>query len=213
MQFYGIMIVFLCFIGRIFGGSLPEGKLEAELLAPYIPLVMEELSKEFSLQNTSRTQRCTREYGYRFFELEKGNKEFTPIPEFFQKLGDEICKGLGHPPQTFMNVILSIYDEGFHLEPHMDIYEKMPFSNRDYFFGENVYGIVIEPDSSGHLYFVTTEEALPPLGLDPIYSLEEVVGSIYCLSGPFRRFPYFHGVSRVAKQRITITFRTVCFSG
>lgn len=112
MQIYGIILTFLSLIGSAYSGSLPEGKLETEILATFIPNIMEEVSKEFSLQNTERTHRFTREYGYRFFELEKGNNEFTPIPEFFQDLGFEICKAFRHPPQKFTNVILYCRKKG-----------------------------------------------------------------------------------------------------
>lgn len=43
--------------------SFPQSVLEPEELAKFYPLVMEEATKEFVLQNDGRTQRNTREYG------------------------------------------------------------------------------------------------------------------------------------------------------
>ena len=106
-------------------------------------------------------------------------------------------------------MILSYYGPGFHLEPHVDV----NIDNREndpFYFNEKVYGIVIEPDEEGNLYFVKwDEEGLPPLGLEPVYNLSEKVGSVFCLEGPFRHQPYFHGVSDIKNRRISITFRTV----
>ena len=96
------------------------------------------------------------------------------------------------------------------MEPHIDRHQSM---GKDYFFEDKVYGIIIEPDETGHLYFIKDEtNRFPPLDSDPIYSLEEKRGTVFCLQGPYRKAPYFHGVSEVSKRRISITFRTVDFS-
>lgn len=189
----------------------PQSQIDGKILDKYYPLVMAEVEKEFALQNDGRTRRCTREYGYSFFDLENGGRTFTPAPKFFYALGKKICKKLGHPPQTFTNIILSLYEEGFSLEPHVDI-NATDHSGKNYYFDENVYGIIIEADPTGHLYFVRDDvNMIPPLDLEPIYSLKEQQGTIFCLQGMYRKAPYFHGVTRVSHRRISITFRNVLF--
>jgi hypothetical protein len=191
--------------------SLPQSQLAPEILSHYVPLINEEIKKVFAHQDDGRTRRDTREYGYSFFKMENNDFTYSPPPSFFQELGTHICQALGHEPVEFTNIILSLYEEGFHLEPHVDVNVKDLYKNCTFYFDENVYGIVLEADPTGHLYFVKWEgEGLvPPLNLEPIYALEEYPGMIFCLQGPLRQSPYFHAVSTVSKRRISITFRTV----
>jgi len=188
-----------------------EGRLTAEILAEFIPLILAEVDKEFAHQNDSRTLRDTRQYGLNFFQMLHGDFTYTPPPDFFQQLGAHICRTFGHEPVEFTNIILSLYGKDFHLEPHVDVSDKDLYGNAPFYFGERVYGIVIEPDPEGHLYFLKWEEEglAPPLGIKPIYSLKEEAGTVFCLQGDYRKTPYFHGVSTVSNRRISITFRTV----
>jgi len=186
----------------------PQGQISSEVLSQFYPMIMEEIEKEFSHQNTSHTHRDTREYGYSYFKMEEGDFSYLPPPEFLSMLGKEVCQALGHPTEEFTNIILSLYEEGFHLRPHVDTH--VAANTKGYYYDENVYGIIIEADPTGHLYFVRDEvNPMPPLDLAPIYNLEETTGSIFCLKGDFRMPPYFHGVSGVSKRRISITFRKV----
>jgi hypothetical protein len=188
----------------------PQGQISSEILSQFYPEIIEEVEKEFSRQDTTRTHRDTREYGYSYFKMEEGDFSYTPPPAFLSLLGNEVCKALGHPPEEFTNIILSLYEEGFHLEPHIDTHAGSNTSG--YYYDENVYGIIIEADPTGHLYFVRDDvNPRPPLDLVPIYNLEETTGSIFCLQGDLRMPPYFHGVSRVSKRRVSITFRKVIF--
>jgi hypothetical protein len=172
---------------------------------------MAEVNDEFAHQNDSRTRRDTRQYGLNFFKMLNNDFGYSPPPAFFQELGAHICKTLGHEPVEFTNIILSFYEKDFHLEPHVDVNAKDLYGNAPFYFGERVYGIVIEPDLTGHLYFAKWEgEGLvPPLDIEPVYELKEEVGTIFCLERDFRKTPYFHAVSPVSKRRISITFRTV----
>lgn len=172
---------------------------------------MEELSCDFSSQNDARTRRDTRQYGFNFFKMLNGDFSYLAPPTFFQELGAHICKAFGHEPVEFTNIILSLYEKDFHLEPHVDVNAKDLYGNAPFYFGERVYGIVVESDPTGHLYFVKWEgEGLaPPLDIEPVYSLKEEEGTIFYLEGAFRKTPYFHGVSKVSNRRISITFRTV----
>lgn len=204
-----VTLCLTCYVGGV--EPIPVGKLDESILDPFLPFITQELNKEFALQNDGRTRRCTREYGYSFFRLENGDYTLSPIPPFFQELGELVCKEFGYPSDTFTNVILSYYDQGYHLEPHEDINDSMPIQ-KGYFFDEQVFGIVIEADATGHLFFVKDEiNRIPLLTLEPVYHLQEEKGTIYCLEGPFRKFPYFHGVTEVTNKRISITFRKVIF--
>ncbi len=94
-----------------------------------------EVSKEFRHQDDGRTRRDTREYGFSFFKMLEGGDSYDPPPLFLQELGRDICRVLGHePPSEFNNIILSYYEKGFYLEPHVD---------SDLYFSERVYGIII----------------------------------------------------------------------
>lgn len=187
----------------------PQSQISREILERFYPLILEELDKEFAHQNDGRTYRDTREYGYSFFKMQQGDFDYLPPPLFFQELGAHICACFGHDPQEFTNIILSSYETGFHLEPHIDAHTSHRYNNC-FYFDEKVYGIIIEPDSTGHLYFARDETSFtPPLDLEPIYSLEEKSGTIFCLQGKYRMAPYFHGVSKVSQKRISITFRRV----
>lgn len=202
-------------VATIFGycetSPFPQGLLNPEIVDYFYPKIMKETENEFAHQNSRRTNRNTREYGYSYFKMEKGDFSYTPPPEFLKALGIEICLALGHPPREFTNIILSIYEEGFHLSPHIDTNSSDPH-HKGYYFDENVYGIIIENDPTGHLYFIHDDvNSIPSLDSIPIYSLEEKPGTIFCLQESYRKAPYFHGVSKVSKQRISITFREVVF--
>ncbi|MDN3506673.1 MAG: hypothetical protein P0S96_05545 [Simkaniaceae bacterium] len=211
-----VLVLFACWMitGNLFPSdcsyTIPQSKVDSTVLSHYTPYIKEELKDELALQDDERTHRFTREYGYSFFKMAQGDFSFTPPPEFLQEIGALVCEALGHEPVEFTNIILSNYDEDFSLEPHVDINEEDNSKDFDFYFDERVYGIIIEPDLSGHLYFVKWEEGLvPPLNLEPIYSLSEEAGTVFCLQDELRKFPFFHGVSKVSNHRISITFRTV----
>ncbi len=189
--------------------SLPQSRLDPQVFEKFYPEVLNEIEKElFVRQNDGRTLRDTREYGYSFHKTENSDFSFTPIPSYLQMLGNAVCEALGHPPQEFTNVIVSLYPRGFHLEPHFDRNAIDP--RRGCYFDEKVYGLVIEPDATGHLYFVRDDQNyIPPLDLEPILSIDEKAGTVYCLEGESRYLPYFHAISNVSNRRISVTFRNV----
>src|SRR5579872_6246702 len=190
---------------------IPMGKLDPHILAEFEPLIRAEAAKEFALQDDARARRNTREYGFSFFKMVNGDFSYSPPPEFFQRLGAHICQALGHEPVEFTNIIFSVYEKGFHLNPHVDVNKKDLRGTAPFYFGERVYGLVIEPDPTGHLYFAKWEgkEWSPPVDIEPVYSIDEKAGTVFCLEGDFRRSPYFHAVSPVSNKRISLTFRTV----
>lgn len=202
------ILFFFTIAGHTDAPPFPQSQLDPILLESFYPQIMSEVEKPFFYQNDGRTHRGTREYGYSFFKMETGDFSYSPPPLFLQQLGAKICEALGDPQQEFTNIILSLYDEGFHLEPHVDTNATDP--HKGYYFEENVYGIIIAADATGHLYFVRDDAHLrPPLDLKPIYALEEKPGLIFCLKGTYRKSPFFHGVTKVSNHRISITFRRV----
>lgn len=188
---------------------MPQNQLAPEIIEYFYPKILEELEKEFSQQNDQRTHRNTLEYGYSFFKMENNDFSYTTPPEFYNELGYLVCECLGNAPQEFTNIILSVYEEGFHLEPHIDI-NATDHTDKVYYFDENVYGVIIEADSTGHLYIARDDKnRIPPLNIEAVYSVEEKLGTVFCLQGQFRKAPYFHGVTSVTNRRISITFRKV----
>ena len=189
--------------------GISTGKIHPEVLNHFYPLVLKELQSNLSLQSDKRTRRKTNEYGYSFFKMTQGDLTYTPPPAFLIDLGNKVCKALDLPPQNFSNFIVSLYEPGLHLEPHVDI--DLSQSEYGFYFSEQVFGIIMEPDSTGHLQFIYYDgkDAPPPLNLKPLLVLEEEAGTVYLLQGKYRHAPYFHGVSKVSNHRISVTFRTV----
>lgn len=208
---FRFLTLLLGFSFSLYSSPIPVSQLDEQVLDAFIPEIMQELEQDVVVQNDGRTRRGTREYGYSYFRLENKNYTLAPIPDFLQSLGEKVCEELGYAPHYFNNVILSFYEKGYFLEPHEDVNDSMP-NLKGYFFDENVFGIVVEADETGHLYFVKDEvNRIPQLNLKPVYELEEKNGTVYCLCGPFRKFPFFHGVTKVSNRRISVTFRTVNF--
>ena len=203
-------ISFMDMVDGNVGLAVNSVQLPADQIELCIELIKESLVENaLSYQDTTRTQRKTREYGYSFFQLEQGGREYTAIPEYLQGLGNAVCQALGKSPRPFSNVIVSLYESGFHLEPHVDV-----DVNQDYhfYFHEDVFGVILESDASGHLYITRHDDldSLPPPG-NPVWELVEAPGVAFCLEGNLRHHPYFHGVTPVTHRRISVTFREVGF--
>lgn len=187
-----------------------KAQLDELTLNSFNEQIQNELSKVFASQNDQRTVRNTREYGYSFFKMEQGCFDFEAPPSFLIELGKAICRAFNHPEKEFTNIILSRYEEGFHLEPHVDVSDVYRCGEAPFYFDEEVYGLILEADETGHLYFVEwNEPGRPPLDLEPVYEVKEEKGTLFCLKGLSRNPPYYHGVSDVKKRRLSLTFRTV----
>ncbi|MDN3508000.1 MAG: hypothetical protein P0S94_03660 [Simkaniaceae bacterium] len=206
MRLMTLMMAMCC---GVVANPIPVGQLDREVLEPFLPLIYEEVAKEFTLQNDGRTKRMTKEYGYSFFKMIEGDRTYEAPPAFYQELGEKVCEALGHRSAEFNNVILSLYKKGFKLEPHVDVDASHGLG---FYFDEHVYGLIIEADKTGHLYFVVHHGALlPSLNLEPLFSLKEKQGTIFSLEGAYRHAPFYHAVTPVSNQRISITLRTVRF--
>lgn len=189
--------------------SLAIGHVDLADLEALIPQIEAELDKPMTLQDDEHTMRATREYGYSFFRLREGDTSYVTPPAFLEQLGDLVCDALGHPRQKFSNFIISRYDSGFHLKYHADSAEE-DVAKQGFCFDERVYGVIIEPDTTGHLNFVLGEvDGTQIRPIKNVLDLSEEVGTAFCLQGPYRHVPYYHGVSEVSNQRISVTFRCV----
>ena len=187
--------------------------LSQGLINQILPQVRELLKVgQVRRQDDGRTNRLTLQYGYDFFKLQDGDREFVDVPEVLVDLGEAILKAFGKPLDPFSNIIISEYKPGYSLEPHADT-DVSKGEGKGYYFEEDVYGVILETDPTGHLYFIYDEkaESSPDLGQTPIFEMEEAPGICFCLNGDIRTAPYFHGVSEVSKSRISITYRRVQF--
>lgn len=190
--------------------SLPTGLISQQILDGCKSQIEQLLAADVTHQLDSRTNRMTREFGYSYFKLEQGDHSYVEPPDFLQELGNQICIALEHPCRKFTNVIVSLYEKDYHLEPHIDV--SLENATNGFYFSEEVYGIIIEADETGHLYFIShCGEGPPPLNADPVFSIDEKPGMVFCLQGPLRNAPFHHAVSTVTNRRISITFREVFF--
>ncbi len=172
-------------------------------------------------QDTARTVRTTYEFGYNYMAMKQGNNSFTEIPCFLKNLCSETVRAFNHagqnllpPPETFTNCIISIYDPGFKLQPHVDDHAaKMRAKGKGgYYFGDNVIGIVLKADTQGALYFIESpDDSEPAYNAAQAQQLQEQDGMAFLMNGKLRSEPYYHGVSDIKDQRISVTFRTVHF--
>ncbi|MBY0462618.1 MAG: hypothetical protein K2Q34_05515 [Alphaproteobacteria bacterium] len=154
-----------------------------------------------------------------YFNLVKGDNAFTKIPPYLMDLCGVSIDAFGPlyklgNAEDYLNVIISVYHKDYQLEPHVDV----DFSDRitdgkfvDFYFGKNVIGVVLRPDSKGQFYIIESSAEKPQHDLSHAIRLDEKPGTAFLLTGPLRRKPYYHGVSLVENSRISVTFRTVQF--
>jgi hypothetical protein len=171
-------------------------------------------------QLTANTNRQTLSFGYDYFKLNQNDRSFKDIPVSLQ----ELCKHsvtafrqeFALPSyKDFTNVIVSIYQEGYELEPHVDV-SRLNMSTGgnpvDYYFGEHVIGVILQEDIQGKFYIVESKDDSKPYNQPKILELNETKGLGFLLTGKLRYKPYYHGVSKVKSRRVSVTFRTVEFS-
>ena len=162
----------------------------------------------FHVQDDSRTKRKTIQFGYNFFKLEAGDTSFVEPPSFIQRIGEQVLRAFDNISSSgkshdslpddkaapFNNIIVSIYLNGFHLEPHVDtdvpvqanrgghqISDKMAsiqeystdapaaeITGQMYGFAEEIFGIILTADTTGKLYFThQLDDQLVPLRRTP----------------------------------------------
>lgn len=191
----------------------------AQLDKSFVDNIVKQLNAQLAASGLLREQsddytvRDTLAFGYDYFALLEGDQAFTPIPAYLEKLCHACIEALGPgyqlgAAQDYSNVIVSIYREGYRLQPHVDV---DPSENMNFYFGDQVIGVVLECDQAGRFYLVQGESEADTAGKPPLWTLAETPGMVFLLEGMARRKPYFHGVTRVNKLRISVTFRTVIF--
>ena len=168
-------------------------------------------SLEGELQNTNGTQRRTYNFGYSYVRMKTGDRSFTPVPIFLIDLCNHAIKELSKiagknlpTADAFNNCIVSVYERGFKLQPHIDVDQAQTTSNGgkyNFYFGDEIIGVVLQADENGRLYLIDNKGDPRPI--------PERDGTAFLLSGPERRSP--HGVSPISSRRISATFRTVHF--
>jgi hypothetical protein len=151
--------------------SLPIRQLHAR----YVQAATEECLKHVSvpidasggvghMQNDTRTLRRTVQFGYNFFRLENGDRAYYQPPEVIRQLGREVQLRFGKScdkNKEFNNIIISSYEGGYQLEPHLDTGLEDLFQKK-YCFAESVYGVILVPDTDGCLYFIKDKSSRVP---------------------------------------------------
>lgn len=211
--------------------QIPVCSLEPALISSVSEKLKELFQNQhlFHSQKDERTIRDTIQYGYNFFKLEQGDLTYAPIPEFLHDLGNEILAAFGFENVLpFDNVIISVYESGYHLEPHEDTdivresnnsinlnqhYTDRMENRKEYAFAENIFGVVIVADGSGRFYILhdpsSTNSTVSIEKAETVFELNESPGVAFMLSGEARRRPFLHGVSEVCDRRVSVTFRHV----
>lgn len=174
---------------------------------------------------SKRSTRETWNYGYSFFhETPSGKPQYFAPPEALKTLGKEVVKQYHDylPDQyTVDNYIISVYNEGHELLPHFDFgrnnaphQNKYPYNKGiKFYYDDYILGLVIQPDSEGKLFWVhsPSTKAMPTDCAERVYTLKEEEGDTFCFGGALRFHPWYHGVSKVMNQRVSITFRATKF--
>jgi len=200
---------------------LPTSKICHKSVEEILALIQRNLfAINGNFQNNTKTIRKTYSFGYDFFSLLDNDRTFVPIPDYLQ----ELCRlsinsfsqqyDLGEV-QDYSNVIISYYQSGYKLEPHVDVDFSHQFTDGkhvNFYYGENVIGVILQPDDNGRLYILKANDINTIDQGDKVLELQEEVGTTYLLTGKYRRKPYYHGVNTVNNSRITVTFRTVKFN-
>eukprot|EP01130_Rhizamoeba_saxonica_P018478 TRINITY_DN9259_c2_g1_i3.p1 TRINITY_DN9259_c2_g1~~TRINITY_DN9259_c2_g1_i3.p1 ORF type:complete len:156 (-),score=21.28 TRINITY_DN9259_c2_g1_i3:29-496(-) len=117
-----------------------------------------EVQIPFHVQNDGRTFRNTIEFGYSYHRMSTNDFSYTPEPSFLQELGLEIVNAyendqLEHTlDEPFTNIIVSLYEDGMELEPHIDMHQNHPLQE-GFYFDPNVYDVHFIFDPINRKYY------------------------------------------------------------
>lgn len=201
--------------------SIPVKKLNAQVINncnKWLKSYLKTMPHQ-ELQVTPYTNRKTISFGHDYFKLAENDRTFTEIPEYLLQLCKELVESFSAQYKLpnykkFTNVIISIYNKGYKLEPHVDVsHLNMTVGDKpvNFYFGEHVLGVILKADQEGHLYIIQSKNNEKPHSLSPILKIDEITGLGYLLTGQLRYKPYYHGVTSVKNLRISVTYRTVEF--
>lgn len=201
--------------------SIKTSKIANPIVNKALDLIhsdMQPTAKNF--QQTIHTIRKTYSFGYDYFSLHNGDRTFTEIPKFIEELCQHCIESLDTDGslgnyKEYTNIIVSIYEAGYCLQPHIDVDHREQISDGkmvDFYFGSQLFGVILEADQEGRLYFVKSDSDTDFSQSKKIVELDETAGMTFLISGDLRHKPYYHGVSKVIKSRVSVTFRTVKFT-
>lgn len=190
--------------------------IEREFIDCAMDMLSETLVSSRDLQVSECTVRETIEFGHSFIKMRRGDfSSYDPLPQFLVDLCQYAIGKLeaaGEPPlppaTDFNNCILSVYQPGYKLEPHIDQNRKNA-GDRGFYFGDVIIGIILRPDTQSRFYIHETsvKEELP--ACRKIF-IDESIGTVFVLNGSNRSF--FHGVAPVERSRISLIFRSTHFN-
>ncbi len=198
--------------------KIPVAQIDEEILRPAQIFLTSQFQHSASRgHHAENTSRNTLSYGYDFFRMRNNDFRPRPTPQILkdvcasavQKLEEVISRKLPSV-SAFNSCLVSLYERGGKLEPHVDTAKD--FSRSKFYFGDDIIGVVINADTSGKLYVQKQINGIRPVFDEARgWVVPEQDGCAALLTGRMRHYPYMHGVTEVAERRVSITFRTVEF--
>jgi hypothetical protein len=170
------------------------------------------LSKEIKYSWPKATyHRETIDFGIVFPTLEEGRMIERPMPPFIIEIRNLVFELFrsrleeGASAEDFNNCIITIYQTGDGIAPHIDRNLEWATQNeaRKYYFGASVMGLIVEPDTQQSLYFEN-----PQIGKESRFYLQEKPGTAFLFQGLLRN-EWKHGLHPIEQRRISLTFRKV----
>lgn len=169
--------------------------------------------------SNGKTKRITINFGYSFIELEQNKKKYIEMPQEIEALKQaafkKVCSQVPKVKDAsfFDNVIITIYEKGHFLEPHVDVdADDTKAPPRNFYFEDPILDVILVPDETSSLSFTYHDKPGKPSMSDPvILKAIEKKGEVCILEGKLRSKPYFHYVPPASKLRISVTFRKVTF--
>ncbi len=206
-----IFFVLLCSALKLFGCVSSLTILKIDLPESFLSNI-EALENEVRHQwNQATYYRETIDFGKVFPALEEGRLEEKPIPPFIVEIRNQLFEKFKEKldendrPEDYDNIILTIYQSGDGIAPHIDrnLEWALRAEDRKYYFGESIIGLIVEPDTLQSLFFQN-----PALGEESRFYLNEEQGTAFLFQGELRH-KWKHGLLPIENRRISITFRKV----
>jgi hypothetical protein len=202
--------------------ELPTTKIDPALIRRTNKLLPDAIrAVEPQRQDSTNSTRLVHQFGYNALKLLHGDRTRTPIPGFLQHLcGVAIGQFNGKggkqlpPVENFTNCLISDYRRGQKLGAHIDEHATQKRSHGktpEFFFGDDIVGVILKADASGRLYFIESDKPHPAYKPDKAVHVPEEDGVAFLMTGDLRREPFSHGVTKVEDRRVSVTYRTVHF--
>lgn len=117
-----------------------------------------------------------------------------PLPREIAKAREQVCRGVGLDPETFEQVIYTVYPPGAGIGWHIDLPR----------FGPSIVGLSL--GAPARLRFRRRQP--PSAGPGKVLSVLLPPRSVYVIGGE-ARLEWEHALSPVTEERVSITFRTL----